>query len=200
MEPMNPLFPLFRSRLMASVAASIFASDAGTTVSEIARGLGADRKNVSVVVDALEAGGVVSSRRVGRSRLLTANTEAPFHASLRELLMIVMGPPTVVARALEDLDAVRAAFIFGSWAARAEGEPGAPPRDVDVLVLSEERLRRADRQGVIAALEAAEEVIHRPVNPVFATIDQWKTSRDPFLDDVRRGPMVTALPLVEPDG
>jgi len=88
-------------------------------------------------------------------------------------------------------------LFFGSWAARATGVDGPQPRDVDVLIISEAPMSRADRRPVFDALEQASKLLRRDVNPVFATVDQWHTSSDPFLADVRGGPLVEALPLAK---
>jgi predicted nucleotidyltransferase len=54
---------------------------------------------------------------------------------------------------------ITAAYIYGSWAARHEGQAGQRPvRDIDVLVLGE-----PDRDQLYAALSAAEVRLARPV-------------------------------------
>lgn len=44
--------------------------------------------------------------------------------------------PLLVRRVLAEVPGVDEAFIFGSWAARYHGEPGPPPGDVDIAVVS----------------------------------------------------------------
>lgn len=195
--PSSALFPMFRSQLQTSIATEVFLHDEGITAAELVRTLNADQKNVSAAVKGLVEAGILRSTPVGRSRVLTADDGAPFYEPLRQLLTIVQGPPTVIGRALAECPGVRGAYIFGSWAARAAGEPGPPPRDVDVLVLSDEKMARSDRRVVFESLEQASETLRRPVNPVFATVDQWSTSEDAFLAEVREGHSVPAVPLPE---
>jgi predicted nucleotidyltransferase len=59
-------------------------------------------------------------------------------SALRDLVVIVLGPPQVLGEELAGLGGVSAAAIFGSWAARALGEAGASP--VDLLVIGRRRL------------------------------------------------------------
>jgi len=72
---------------------------------------------------------------VGRTKLVQADREAPFYLPLRDLVVIVLGPAQVLGEELAGLDGVSAAAIFGSWAARALGEAGSSPVDIDLLVI-----------------------------------------------------------------
>jgi hypothetical protein len=83
----------------------------------------------------LVTAGLVRDRRVGRTRLLGAATEHRVAQALGQLLLLTFGPQTVVGDAFADVRSVRQVYIYGSWAARHEGEPGALPNDVDVLVV-----------------------------------------------------------------
>ena len=190
-----PLFPLFRSRLMAEITNLVFTSDAGHTISELASATSSDRKNVRTVVDSLVEAGVFTATQVGRSRLITANESSLVYRPLLQLLTIVQGPPSVIARELSELPEVRGAFIYGSWAARAQGIPGSQPRDIDLLVITRERVSPRLRVKVVDVLDRAAESLGRPVNPTFATLEQWTHSEDRFLQDIKAGPMVEAKPL-----
>ena len=58
----------------------------------------------------------------------------------------------MLARAFGDNPAISEVFIFGSWAARYRDEVGAPPNDVDVVVVSDS-LTRFDLAEVRLDLE-----------------------------------------------
>lgn len=194
----DPLFPLFRSRLMTDVATTVFFDDDGLTIQQLSDHLDVDRKNVTEVVDTLVDAGVFSQRRIGRSRLLNANTDAPFYMPLLQLLTIVQGPPRVIASTLRNIPGVQGAYIYGSWAARTSGIPGGAPKDVDVLIITAERATSKLRVQVLESLDQAADTLKRPVNPTIVTIDQWMHVSDPFLDDLRNEPLVEALPMREP--
>jgi hypothetical protein len=74
-----------------------------------------------------EQTGVVKSRRVGHTRLVTA-ADSPLTGPLTELLLRSFGPRQVLAEALARLDGIEAAYLFGSWAARYAGQEGRAPR------------------------------------------------------------------------
>lgn len=95
--------------------------------------------------------------------------------------------PAVLAEALRPVRGINASYIYGSWAARHEGQAGQRPvGDIGVLTLGE-----PDRDQLYAALSAAEERLGRPVQ---ATI------RDPAWLDSGEGAFhdtVTSRPLPE---
>jgi len=78
------------------------------------------------------------------------------------------------------------AFIFGSWAARYQGEPGPAPNDIDLMVIGE-----PDLDELYAACRRAEAEVHLDVNPVVRSKSEWRHRRSDFLADVGRGPTVS---------
>lgn len=99
----------------------------------------------------MEDAGLLVTRRVGRARLVAVNEENPATLPLRELVMVSFGPRQVIAEEFADIPGVNADYIFGSWAARYEGEPGRVPGDVDVLIVGE-----AERDVLYAAADRAQ--------------------------------------------
>jgi len=78
------------------------------------------------------------------------------------------------------------AFVFGSWAARYAGEPGPPPRDIDVLVVGDASLRSVRR-----ACSRVEEELKIEVNPVVLSPDEWSAAKpEPFVAQLRSQPLV----------
>lgn len=137
-------------------------------------------------VDRAEEAGIVHSRNVGRTRLVTANTHSFAYEPLRELLLRAFGPLAVVTHEFAGLDGVDKLFIFGSWAARYAGDSGREPRDVDVLIVG-----APDRGSAYDAAERAERRLHRPVQVTIRTVEQWEEpGSDPFLLEVQRRPIV----------
>jgi DNA-binding transcriptional ArsR family regulator len=129
------------------------------SLTEIATHLGAPHPSVHREIQRAEQAGLVTSRKVGNTRLVRANTGSPYYAGLADVLTRAFGVPAVLADALRDIGGITAAYIYGSWAARHEGQPGQRPvGDIDVLVLG-----APDRDQLYAALSAAERRLGRPV-------------------------------------
>ena len=187
-EPPIALFPIFRSRITAAVLTKTYVGDSEYSIAELAGLAHTDTGTMSREVRRLEAAGIVRSRDVGRTKLVRANQEAAFYRPLRDLVAITLGPAEVLGEELGRLEGIAAAAIFGSWAARAIGEPGPSPNDIDLLVIG-----RTDRDELHEALIHARDRLGREVNPVVVSPSQWRSSTDPFLAELAGRPMV-ALP------
>jgi predicted nucleotidyltransferase len=107
---------------------------------------------------------------------------------------MAFGPPVVIAEEFDEIEDIDAIYIYGSWAARYEGEPGPSPQDIDVLVLG-----RPDRDDVFDAARRAECRLGREVNVTQRTSHQRQTATDGFAEQVRASPMVE-VPYRPKDG
>jgi hypothetical protein len=139
-------------------------------------------------VSRLEEAAILKSRRVGRSKLVGANEEAPFYKPLRDLVTITLGPAAVLGEELAELPGITFADVFGSWAARALGEPGPSPVDIDLLVVG-----RPDRDDLHDAVGRAKERLGREINTIIVSPRRWQHSDDAFLDELRNRPRVSVI-------
>jgi DNA-binding transcriptional ArsR family regulator len=186
------LFPLLRSELQGRLLVRILLGGMEESVADLATAVGADPGNTAREVTRLEQAGIVATRRVGRTKLVRANTRAPFYSPLLDLVTVVLGPAKVLAEELSKLDGIVSAEIFGSWAARYHGEHGRPPADVDLLVVG-----NPDRDDLHDATQAASQRLNRPVNPVVISPKRWETSDDGFIRELRSRPRTQVLPTEE---
>lgn len=184
-EPAPAIFPVFRSRITAAVLARTYIGDGEYSVAELASVAGTDTGTMAREVRRMEAAGVVISRMVGRTKLVQANHAAPFYRALRDLVVIVLGPTEVLGAELAGLNGVNAAAIFGSWAARAVGEAGPSPADIDLLVIG-----RPDRDDLHDAVGRARSRLGRDINTVVLSPSRWAAGDDPFITELRSRPMV----------
>lgn len=184
-----PLFPLLRSELQARILARTVLGGEEESVAALAAAIEADAGNTAREVIRLERGGVLASRRVGRTKLVRVNREAPFYRPLYDLVTIVLGPVSVLAERLAAVGGIVFADIFGSWAARHRGEEGPAPVDIDLLVVG-----NPDRDDLYEATQDASRLLNREVNPVIISERRWDTSDDGFIVELRTRPRVTVLP------
>lgn len=87
---------------------------------------------------------------------------------LTELLAVSFGPLPVLTGLLADVDNIDEAYIYGSWAARYQGQPGSTPNDVDVLVIG-----NADRDELDDVAERAQRRLRREVNIGRVATQRW---------------------------
>jgi predicted nucleotidyltransferase len=184
-SPAPPLLPLLRSRLQADLLTLVLLSPGREwTLTELAGRVGASVSSAQREVSRAEQTGVISSRRLGNTRLVTA-AASPLTGPLTELLLRSFGPRQVLAEELVDLDRVGDAYLFGSWAARYAGEEGRPPEDVDVLVIGE-----PDRDALDDAAQRAGARLAREVNVTIRSAQWWEHGDDGFHADITRRPLV----------
>jgi predicted nucleotidyltransferase len=180
-----PLLPLLRSRLQADLLTLVLLNPGKEwTLSELASRIRSTVSSVQREVVRAEQTGVLASRRIGNTRLVTA-ARSPLTGPLTELLLRSFGPLQVLAEELADVEGIEDAYIFGSWAARYGGESGRPPADLDVLVIGE-----PDRDALDEAAQRAGERLAREVNVTIRSARWWRTGDDGFHTEINRRPLV----------
>lgn len=190
-----PLLPIFRSRQQVELLAFLLADpDLEVSLTDLAARLGTPYPSVHREIERAQAAGLVSSRKVGNTRLVRANTASPYFTGLAEVLTRAFGVPSVLAEVLRSVDGITSAFVYGSWAARFVGSEGQRPvEDIDLLVLGE-----PDRDRLYAAIEGVEARLGRPVQVTIRDPDWLTTGDGSFHDSVASRPMVP-IPLADED-
>jgi len=184
------LLPVFRSRLQGEVLALTFADPAiEWTAEELAQRTGQPKQTVGNELRRLEAGNLLTSRMIGRSKLLRANADSPYFQPLARLVMMAFGPTLVIHEEFSTLRNIEQIYIYGSWAARYAGEHGAPPNDIDVLLVG-----APDRDEAYVAAQRAQQRLGREVNVTFRDAERWRTGDDGFTRQLRSSPLVE-IPL-----
>jgi hypothetical protein len=192
--PSPSLLPLLRSRAQGDLLALLYLHpDQEYSLTEAAALIGVSVKTVHTEASRLVAAGFASDSRRGNARLLRAATGTPVSRPLTDLLAVTYGPLPVLTDLLAGAAGVSAAFIYGSWAARYEGEPGPVPHDIDVIVVG-----TADRDDLEDIARAAQDKLGRSVDIRRVSPAAW-SERDPgdaFLTSVRQRPLVQ-IPIPE---
>lgn len=179
------LLPIFRSVGQARLLARVYLGERPSTIADLARELGLDDGGLTREANRLERAGLLRSERVGRSRVLHAETDSLYYTELYGLLLKAYGPATMIGPMLARVDGVERAYIYGSWAARYSGESGDDPGDVDVAVIGTPR--RMELTRLARELTAR---VGREVNMVAIDSSQWEAGETGFLHDVKQGPLV----------
>jgi len=180
-----PLLAIFRSQLQGELLARVLLDPGRFSVSDLARALEAPTATVAREVARLERAGLISTTRVGRARLVSANEANPAVAPLRQLVMIAFGPKLVIEQEFGSLAGLSELLVFGSWAAQYAGEEGPLPGDVDVLLVGS-----PDRDDAYDAAQRAERRLGREVNTIVTSPERWLAAAEPFLQEVKRRPTV----------
>ncbi len=186
------LLPVFRSRLQGVLLATLLGQpEREWTLEELARTCDQPYQTVSGEIRRLQSGGLVATRVIGRSKLVRAEQSSPYFAPLAQLVSMSFGPPLVVSEELAGLPGVEQAFIFGSWAARYDGQPGPAPHDIDVLLVG-----APDRDAVDEAARRAQSRLGREVNVTLRSRHRWDRDQDGFTVQLRASPLLLIPPPV----
>jgi DNA-binding transcriptional ArsR family regulator len=186
-RPTPALLPILRSQQQGEILALVLGDpDLELSLTEIAARTGTPHASVHREIERAERAGLVVTRRLGNTRLVQANTASPYYAGLAQVLTRAFGVPAVLAEALQPVDGIAAAYIYGSWAAQHEGQTGQRPvRDIDVLILGE-----PDRDHLYAALRDAEGRLGRPVQATIRGASWLDTGSGAFHDTVTGRPLL----------
>ena len=181
-----PLAPVFRSALQGRLLALVFLRpEEDQTLTDLARRLEAHPATVHREVQRLSDAGILETRRVGRTKLVRAGTQAPYAPELAALVVKVFGPVPILVELLTRLAGIDEAYVYGSWAERYAGRPGPTPGDIDVLLIGE-----PDRDDAYVLAEEAGRIVGLEVNVVIRTPDAWASSDEGFLRGLRAGTLI----------
>ncbi len=179
------LAPVLRSETQARLLAALLLQPGReASIAELARETGSDSGNLHAEVERLVRADVLADRRVGRTRLLRASG-SPLVRPLADLLVLGYGPKSALEQALCGHAGVEAAYIGGSWAARFNGENGAFPHDIDVIVVGS-----LDRDAVTDVLVDSLAGIGHDAQVIFRSASAWAAARDAFTRTAKAGPLV----------
>ena len=180
-----PLLPLLRSRLQAELLTVVLLSPGREwSLTELADRAGSSLSSAQREMARAEQAGVVSSRRLGSTRLVTA-ADSPLTGPLTELLLRSFGPRQVLAEEFAGVAGISTAYVFGSWAARYAGQAGRAPADIDVLVIGD-----PDRDELDEAAQRAGARLAREVNVTIRSPYWWRKSEDGFHAELTERPIV----------
>ena len=183
------LLPLFRSRGQARLLARIFLHrDERLSLNQLAGELSVDPATVQREVERLEEAGILTSERVGRTRLVRPNEDSPFYPELSGLVFKAFGPVPVLKERLTSVAGVEAAFIYGSWASRYSGERGEAPGDIDLLILG-----RPDRRELARICREAGRELGFELNPTVLSKEDWDSDATGFVRSIKSQPLVPVI-------
>lgn len=183
------LAPLLRSDAQGDLLAELFLNpDDEFSLSDLTRIVGAHLATVHREIDRLVVAGLLHDHRVGRARMVRANIDHELAKPLAELLLLSYGPRVVLRPLVHALEGAADAYIYGSWARRYVGEAGPAPRDIDVLIVG-----TASRTDLARLGRAAQERLRKEVNVTRVSVEDWREGRSPFVQTLRRGPLLKLL-------
>lgn len=178
--------PLLRSDAQGNLLAELLLAPARErTLTELTSSVGVTMPTVHREINRLVIAGFLIERRSGRNRYIRANLEHPLYRPVRQIIEYAYGPRAVLPSLLAPIEGIEDAYVYGSWAARMNGEEGADPADIDVLVIG-----RPDRADLYDVSAAAQSDLRREVNIRSVSRERWEAVEDPFVRTIKSRPLV----------
>lgn len=185
------LGPLFRSDAQGEILARLFLNpERSFTIAELARAAHTPYASAHREVTRIAQMGLATTEKRGQAVEVQARRDTPAFRPLAELLGLTYGPAVVIPNQLAGIVGIDEVYIYGSWAARREGEPGDTPGDIDVLIVG-----NPPRSAVYEAARTAGIALAREVNLRIVSATAWKAAdEDAFLRTLTSRPLVRLEP------
>ncbi len=124
-------------------------------------GMGAVERELRSLTDA----GIISREERGGRVLFSANRGCPIFQELHMLMIKTAGIADVIRHALEPIEGIALAFIFGSVAEGTEDSTS----DVDILLVGS-----APYSDIASALQPAQKILGREISPMIYSEDEFR--------------------------
>lgn len=155
------------SRVQARVLGILFLDpDRSFPITEIISRADSGRGAVQRELEKLTNVGIAAVTLQGSRRLYHANRTSPIFHELHQLILKTVGIVGPIRDALAPYQpSINCAFIYGSI---AKGDETAKS-DIDLMIVGNDLAY----SEVFTALQAAEKVLARPINPNLTTAEEW---------------------------
>lgn len=177
-----------RSRLRRDLLTHFYVNRSSRMyVRQLAEILGVDPTNLSRELSRLESEGLLRSEVEGRQRYYSINPSYPYLKPLFAMLQGSIGIQPTLKRALEEVDGIRSASLYGSF---AKGEADASS-DIDLLIVG-----RPDQVRLAEQIRRAEKILRREINyTVFQPreLECKLKSRNAFVSDIWSGKRIELI-------
>ena len=171
-----------RSELRRKVLTFFYVNrEARVYVRQLSAALDADSTNLSRELTRLAHEGFLSAEREGRQLYYSINHAYPYLKPVFALLQGSVGIEPTLKKALQLVNGIESAWIFGSF---AKGEADANS-DIDLLIVG-----RPDQARLSREIRKTEKALHREVSYTVFTPEELKrriARHDPFVMDIWNG-------------
>ena len=128
----------------------------------------------------LAASGLVNVTQVGNQKHYQANPDSPVFEELCGLIRKTVGLREPLRQSLEPWrDQIDVAFVYGSIARSTD----TARSDIDLMLMGD----NMDYIGVYEAIQNAEAILHRRINPNLSTLSEWRKKlhdENPFIANI----------------
>ena len=176
---MDILSEILSSRIRAAILRLLFSFDAKELyMRDLERRSGFSIGAIQTELKKLIRLELLKKRKDGNRIYFQANKEHPLYSDLRNLVLKTNGLVDIIKGALIHSDAIRYAFIFGSFARKEETSSS----DIDLMVVGDLGLRHLTKM-----LSGLSDRLHREINPHCLSEQDFirrKNAGEPFINRI----------------
>ncbi|HEX8817876.1 MAG TPA: nucleotidyltransferase domain-containing protein [Terriglobales bacterium] len=180
-----------RSKARQRLLAYYFTNPAARLhVRDLAARLDTDPSNLSKELQRLERDGLFRSEINGRQKYFSLNRTYPLFDEIRRIVGKTIGAPAAIRGALETVDGVEQAYLYGSFARNQQNSAS----DIDALIIGAPR-----EESLSQAVAKLERQLGREINYTVLTSSEFAARRarnDAFLRNVWHNKRIS---LIGPD-
>jgi len=174
---------LTRSKLRRKLLGYFFTNpESKLYLREIAFIIKSDPANLSRELSRLERYGIFSSQRRGNQKYFSLNKNNPIFNELKSIVFKTVGIKGSLQKLLEEIEKVKIAFIYGSYAKSTENLHS----DVDLFIIGDATL-----EELYGAILRVQKQVDREINPTTYTVKELKEkykAKHHFILSVLKGP------------
>jgi predicted nucleotidyltransferase len=155
--------------------------DARYYIRELERKIKEEAKNVSRELKNLETLGLLMSEQQGNQKYYSVNKDFLLYPELKAVIFKTMGVQGPLKEAMNKLNRVEVAFIYGSYASGKESETS----DIDVMIIG-----NPDMTELIEIISELEQKLNREINYMCFDREEFKKrkrSEEAFISEVLSG-------------
>jgi len=175
-----------KSRLRRKLLAYFFTNpDSSLYLRETASILKEDAGNLSKEFVKLEKSGIFVSSIRGNQKYFSLNIKHPLYKDLKSIIFKTVGIEGSLREAVNDVEGVDAAFIYGSFAAKKEHSAS----DIDILIIGS-----PDENKLMKKIEVLEKTLQREINYNVYPKKEFKRrleKKDSFAVNIIKRPKIT---------
>jgi predicted nucleotidyltransferase len=156
-------------------------------VRQLAGALQADSTNLSRELARLEREGLLRSEIEGRQRYYSINRDYPYLKPVFALLQGSVGIEPALKRALQAIDGIESAWLFGSFAKNQADSAS----DIDLLIVG-----NPDQVRLASEMQGSEKALHREINYTVLTpqeLNRRLRKGDAFIADIWNGKRIELI-------
>lgn len=176
---MDILSEILSSRIRAAIFRLLFGFDAKEIyMRDLERRSGFSIGAMQTELKKLLRFELVEKRKDGNRIYFQANKAHPLYSDLRNIVLKTNGIADIIKDALIHSDAIRYAFIFGSFARKEE----TPASDIDLMVIGDLGLRQLTKM-----LSGLSDKLYREINPHCLSEQNFisrKNAGEPFINRI----------------